>query len=112
MARSAHYTTSTATPVGIPIPGMSDLLALSVASTEAAAWFVKFYWSRSTNAAPTVGTTHPDLTVQIPTTGLVYFPSFPLNNGGLVYWWASAAAGDLDATVLTAGGDIITITFD
>lgn len=112
MARSAHFTTATGAPVATLIPNMSDLLAVSVGSAEAAAFFVKFYWSKNTNAAPTVGTTRPDLTIQVPTTGVFYTPLFALNNGGLVYFWATAAVGDLDTTALTAGGDVLTVTYD
>lgn len=112
MARSYHVTTVVGAPVATLINGASDFLGINATSAEAAAYFIKLWWSGNTNVAPTVGTTAPKLTLAVPTTGLNFHSNFPLNNGGLMYWWATLNAADADATALTAGGSVVTITFD
>jgi hypothetical protein len=112
MARSYHASTGTGAVAATLINGASDLLAVSVTSSETTAFYLKLWWSGNTNVAPTIGTTAPKITLAVPTTGLNFALNFPLNNGGLLYWWASTSPGDTDSTPLVVGGDVITIVFD
>lgn len=112
MARSYHVATGTGAVAATLINGASDFLGVCVTSSETTPFYVKFWWSGNTNVAPTVGTTVPKLTVAVPTTGLSYQLNFPLNNGGLMYWWASTLPADSDSTPLVVGGDVITVIFD
>jgi hypothetical protein len=112
MARSYHATTGTGAVAATLINGASDFLGVAVTSNETTAFFVKFWWSGNTNVAPTVGTTIPKLTLQVPITGLSFHLNFPLNNGGLLYWWASTLQADTDSTALVVGGDVLTLVFD
>jgi hypothetical protein len=112
MARSYHVTTGTGAVAATLINGASDYLGIVVATAETTPFYIKLWWSGNTNVAPTVGTTIPKLTIEVPTTGLSSHLSFPLNNGGLLYWWASTNAADTDSTALVVGGDVITIIFD
>jgi len=72
--------------------------------------FVKFYW---TNAAPTVGTTIPNLTIECPTVstagnGVQSIPDGITGNGDL--WVAiTKNAGDSDATAVASGDLILTL---
>lgn len=112
MARSFHASTGTGTVAATLINGASDLLGVLATSSETTPYYIKFWWSGNTNVAPTVGTTVPKVTVAVPTTGLSYQLNFPLNNGGLLYYWASTLPADTDATALVVGGDVISVIFD
>lgn len=112
MARSYHASTTTGTAVGTLVYGASDFLGVAVTSAETTPFYLKLWWSGNTNVAPTIGTTIPKITLAVPTAGLNFHLSFPLNNGGLLYWWASTNAADTDSTALVVGGDVVTIIFD
>ena len=112
MARSYHASTVTTAVTATLINGASDFLGVAATSSETTPYYIKFWWSGNTNVAPTVGTTIPKLTIAVPTTGLSFHLNFPLNNGGLLYWWASTNPADTDSTVLVVGGDVITVIFD
>jgi hypothetical protein len=112
MARSFHATTGTGTVAGTLINGASDLLAVVATSVETTPFYLKFWWSGNSNLAPTIGTTIPKLTLAVPVAGVNFHLNFPLNNGGLLYFWASTNAADTDATALAVGGDVVTVVFD
>lgn len=112
MARSYHASTGTGTVAATLINGASDFLGIAATSSETTAYYIKLWWSGNTNVAPTVGTTVPKFTLAVPTTGLSFALNFPLNNGGLMYWWASTLPADTDSTPLVVGGDVITVIFD
>jgi hypothetical protein len=100
----------------------TDLLGLAATNSTGAAYYIKFYWSGQqnltysqlsavmTNAACTVV---PALTVEVPTTGLVW-PAMvpPLGNQGQLYFWAVSTAADATNTSLASGGDAITVFID
>lgn len=112
MARSIHFTTGTGTPAAVKINSASDFLAVSATNAEAAVYFLKLWWSGNKTGAATVGATIPSLTIPVGTDGLTWSLNFPLNLGGLLYYWVTLDAGDTDATALTNGGDVITIVYD
>jgi hypothetical protein len=103
-----HFTTGTATPVLTQV-GQYGLCGFSATSAEAANFFLKFWWAHNAGL-PTIGTTAPDVTILVPTTGLV--PELfvrSLQGGGALWVAATKLAADSDTTALTAGGDVITL---
>jgi len=127
MARSTHFTTTTAAVAATRLPSASVFLGIIATSAEAASGlFVKLWWegtgtappttaggSQPATAAPIVGTTVPHLTIPIPTvTGLAFNLAEPLNNGGNIWYWVTGAAADNSTAVLATGGDVITLVYD
>jgi hypothetical protein len=95
------------------------LKGISALNTTAAAIFLKVYWYTPTAAAPTptVGTTVPDITIEIPalgtTTGNVN-QSWPdgLSKAGLLFIAVTNLAADADATVVAAGSGLVSIFYE
>lgn len=92
---------------------------LAALNTTAAAIFLKFYWYLPTAAAatPTVGTTIPDITIELPalgtTTGNV-LQSWPdgIQKAGQLFLAVTNLAADSDATVVAAGSGIISVFYE
>jgi hypothetical protein len=57
------------------------------------------------------GTNKPHLTIPVPTAGLSSRAADAINMGGRMWYWVTANAADTDTTVLTAGGDVISIIY-
>lgn len=95
--------------------GPAVLKGLVATNTAGYAIFVKFYWFVPTNtaAAPTVGTTVPDLTFNVPTVASIT-PSFPvgMTKAGQLYMAVTKLAADNDATVVVAGDGLISVLFE
>lgn len=97
----------------------ASLKGIAALNTTAAAIFLKFFWYVPTaaNPTPTVGTTVPDITIEIPalgtTTGNV-LQSWPdgLQKAGLLYLAVTNLAADNDATVVAAGSGIISVFYE
>lgn len=88
-------------------------------NTTAAAIFLKFYWYIPTaaNPTPTVGTTVPDITVELPALGTTTGnekQSFPegIEKAGLLFLAVTNLAADSDATVVAAGSGIISVLYE
>lgn len=126
MARSSHFTIGTTAPAAQLLPSASTFLGIAATSAEAAAYFVKLWWEGTGTAPPTsaggaqpattgpvVGTTVPNITIQVPTTGLLTtLLGVPLNDGGRIWFWVTKLAADSDTTALVTGGDILTLIYD
>lgn len=126
MARSTHFTTTTSAPAAVLLPSASTFLGIAATSAEAAAYYVKLWWegtgtapptvpggAQPATSGPTVGTTVPNITIQVPTTGLLLTTlAEPLNNGGRIWYWVTKNAADSDNTALVTGGDVITLIYD
>jgi hypothetical protein len=99
--------------------GQATLKGIAALNTTAAAIFLKFYWFIPTNSAalPTVGTTVPDITIELPalgtTTGNV-LQSWPdgVSKAGELYLAVTNLAADSDATVVAAGSGIISVFYE
>lgn len=99
--------------------GQASLKGIAGVNTTAAAVFLKFYWFQQTAAAaaPTVGTTVPDITIEIPalgtTTGNV-LQSWPdgLSKAGELFLAVTNLVGDADATVVAAGSAILSVFYE
>lgn len=96
------------------------LTGLAAVCTAAYAIFVKFYWYTPTvaNPTPTVGTTVPDITIEVPalgtTTGSVN-PTIPpqgVSKSGQLYMAVTKLATDADATVVVAGDGLISVFYE
>lgn len=94
--------------------GPASLKGVACVNTTAAAVFLKFYWGL---VAPTVGTTVPDITIEIPalgtTTGNV-LQSWPdgLMKAGELYLAVTNLVADTDATVVAANSAIISVFYE
>lgn len=94
--------------------GPANLKGIACLNTTAAAIFLKFYWSA---VVPTVGTTVPDITIELPalgtTTGNV-LQSWPdgITKAGELYLAVTNLAADSDATVVTAGAGLISVLYE
>lgn len=97
----------------------ASLKGIAALNTTAAAIFLKFFWYTPTPAAPTptVGTTVPDITIELPalgtTTGNV-LQSWPdgLQKAGLLFLAVTNLAADNDATAVAAGSGIISVFYE
>ena len=103
------FTTTTATPALIgPLPA-TDFLGATASSAEAATFYLKLWWTHD-SGGPIIGTTAPDATFPIPSTGLLPFEfNHPLQEGGMLYCAVTKNAADTDDTALTTGGDVVTL---
>lgn len=106
-----HFTTTNGTPAlnlingGQPVGFMGG----SSSNAEAANFFIKLWWQKDKTAIPVIGTTAPDLTIQVPSAGLPPFTVLQsLNAGGACWYAATLLAADADTTAL-AGGDVVTL---
>lgn len=99
--------------------GLGTLKGIAGVCTAAYAIFVKFYWYIPTASAPTptVGTTVPDITIEVPalgtTTGGV-LQSWPdgIQKAGLLFMAVTKLAADSDTTVLVAGDGLISVIYE
>lgn len=99
--------------------GQANLKGLIATNTSAAAIFLKFYWYAATPAVPVpvVGTTVPDITIELPalgtTTGTV-MQSWPdgITKTGELYFAVTNLSADNDATVVAAGSGLISIIYE
>jgi len=100
--------------------GQATLKGIAALNTTAAAIFLKFYWFNPTQAAaaaPTVGTTVPDITIELPalgtTTGNV-LQSWPdgVSKAGELYLAVTNLAADSDNTAVAAGAGIISVFYE
>lgn len=108
------YKISTANSTNLQVvkAGQSaNLKGIVAANAAAYAVFVKLYWG---NTAPTVGTTSPSLTFEVPALGTTTgglsasFPDGITNNGSL--WMAVTKLGtDADTTVVLANDAVVTL---
>lgn len=103
-------TTNLTLLMGAPSAILEGLVATN---TAAYAIFIKFYWfDASAGAAtkPTVGTTAPNLTLNIPTiaTTPFYFGKDGLYNKGDLWVAVTKLVADTDTTVTVAGDGLIT----
>lgn len=97
----------------------ANLKGIAAVCTAAYAIFVKFYWYTPTAAAPapTVGTTVPDMTIEVPalgtTTGGV-LQSWPdgISKAGLLFMAVTKLATDADTTVVVAGDGLISVIYE
>ena len=100
----------------------TGFLGLTATNNTGQPYYIKLYWTKNqnlsfaqmtgavTNAAATI---IPDMTFQVPTTGLVLPASeWPVVNQGQLYLWAVSTAADATNTSLSAGGDSITVFID
>jgi len=89
-----------------------NLTGMEAVNTAAYAIFVKFYWFSQVGAAtsPTVGTTAPDMTINIPTLSSLtrLFPQYGLTRNGDLWVAVTKVATDADTTVTVAGDGLIT----
>lgn len=97
----------------------ASLKGWQLLNTSAAAIFLKFYWYVPTASAPTptVGTTVPDITVELPALGTTTGnegKSFPdgIQKAGLLFLAVTNLAADSDATVVAAGSGIISVFYE
>lgn len=95
------------------------LKGIACTNTTAAAIFLKFFWYVPTASAPTptVGTTVPDITIEVPalgtTTGTV-LQSWPdgLQRAGELWLAVTNLAADNDNTAVAAGAGLISVFFE
>lgn len=88
-----------------------NLTGLLATNTAAYAIFVKFYWfDKSTGAAvaPTVGTTLPDLTINVPTASSFNIRFDGITKRGDLWVAVTKLAADTDTTATVAGDGLIT----
>lgn len=119
-ARMYKFTTLNTTNLRQVSDGPAAVYGGSFVNTTADAYYVKLYWFKPTAsaAAPTVGTTVPDVTIQVPSfdeaAGIggnlpVAFPFGLMQNSGQLYIAVTGAAGDSDTTAVAAGQGVITL---
>lgn len=96
------------------------LYGIGGVNTAAYAIFVKFYWFLPTAAVPTpiVGTTVPDLTLEVPALGTATgqanqpMPTNGVTKTGQLFMAVTKLATDADATVVVAGDGLISVFYE
>lgn len=97
----------------------ASLKGIAALNTTAAAIFLKFYWyvPTASNPTPAVGTTVPDITIEIPalgtTTGTI-LQSWPdgLQKSGLLFLAVTNLSADSDNTAVAANSGIISVFYE
>lgn len=93
----------------------ANLKGYALINTSGAAIFVKFYWYTPTasNPTPTVGSTVPDITIQIPTVaGLTESWPDGISKAGLLFMAVTLLGTDADATAVAAGAGILSVLYE
>lgn len=119
-ARPYKFTTGASTNLQRVSNGPAAFFGGSFVCTTADAYYVKFYWWKPTASAetPTVGTTAPQLTIQVPsfdeTNGIggnlpVSFPCGIMGNDGQLWVAVTKGAADSDTTATDSGQGVITL---
>lgn len=87
--------------------GQTNIKGFNIVNATGAAFFVKLYWYLPTASAatPTVGTTSPQMTIQV-SNGLSFNQSNPdgITMPGLLFYAVTTSAGDGDTNGVSAGG--------
>jgi hypothetical protein len=134
MARSAHFTTVTTAVTANLLGGGSASTFYGIYASNSlstAVYYVKLFWegtgtappktlgqAQAATTIPTAGTSIPHLTIPVNVEsatvpgGIVEVANVPLNMGGRIWYWVSAAPGDTDTTALATGGDVVTLIYD
>lgn len=100
--------------------GPAKLMGCELTNTTAAAVFIKFYWHLPTAAVPipVVGTTVPDITIEIPALGTTTgsdsrdWASGLIKNVGNLFFAITNLVADNDATAVAAGSALVSVFFE
>ncbi len=100
--------------------GPVKLMGCELLNTTAAAVFIKFYWHLPTDAVPTpsVGTTVPDITIEIPALGTTtgsagrHWTDGLIKTVGNLFFSITNLAADNDSTAVAAGSAIVSVFFE
>jgi hypothetical protein len=123
-ARPYKFTTAASTNLQLVAQGPCVLKGASLVNTTDDPYYVKLYWFRPTSsaAAPTVGTTVPDITIAAPPLENTNFglpgtlcPSWPegvVAGPGQLWVAVTGAAADNDTTNVGSGQGVITLLVD
>lgn len=91
----------------------ADFYGIIATSAEAAgAMFVKLWWGGNNNATPVLGTTLPNITISVPTTGLIVPFEWPLVYPGPLWVAVTKLNVGTDTTVLATGGGVVTLLLE
>jgi hypothetical protein len=118
-ARVLKLSTAASTNLTLVKDGPANVKGLIGVNTAAYAIFVKLYWYIPTAAAPapTVGTTIPDVTIEVGALGTAtggIQESWPdgFTKSGQLYLAVTKLAADNDATAVVAGDGILTLLYE
>lgn len=119
-ARVVRLVTAGSTNLTKVSDGPSVVKGLAAVNTAAYAIFIKLYWFAPTAsaAAPTVGTTAPQVTIELPalgtTTGGVQqsWPDGFVGGNGNLFMAVTKLAADSDTTAVLAGDGLISLLVD
>jgi hypothetical protein len=90
-----------------------DLWGIIATSAEAAnSMYVKLFWGGNNNAVPVLGTSIPDVTFNIPITGIVAPLDVPIVHSGPLWYAIVKNNVYTDATALATGGGLVTFLLD
>lgn len=99
--------------------GPATLKGVACVNTTVAAVFLKVYWfiPSASAASPTVGTTVPDITIEIPALGTAtgnVLQSWPdgLAKAGELYVAVTNLVADSDATAVAANSAIVSVFYE
>lgn len=110
-----HFTTAGTTNLTEITTGnkSTNFKGCYAANAAAYAIYLKLYWQGNSNSAPVVGTTAPNATIQIPTTGLNdHISRDSLTSVGPLWIAVTKLAADADTTAVVAGDGIITLLLE
>ena len=104
-----HFTTTTGAVVWKQIPTYTELWGIVATDAKDATYYVRVFWQGNSNKAPVAGTTAPTITFAIQSGSVDCIFVMPIILQGPMYYNVSLDQGDTDTTVLSTGGDVVTL---
>ena len=104
-----HFTTTTSAPAVVQVGTYTELWGYAATDAKDATYYLKIWWQGNTNTAPIVGTTKPSITFAIVAGNPSCIFAVPLVQQGPMYYAVTLNPADTDATVLSTGGDVVTL---
>lgn len=109
-SQMVHFSVTTGAPVlqAVGPPNKQiNVTGFAVTSDTTNICYLKIWWQGNSNAAPILGTTAPNVTIQVPaSTGITKTLYSPLSNAGPCFATVTKNATDSDVTALTSGATV------
>ena len=103
-----HFTTTTSAVALTQAGTYTELWGVVATEAKDATYYVKVWWTGN-NPPPVLGTTKPNITFAILAGNPSCVFAMPLIQQGPMYYAVTLNPADNDTTVLSTGGDVVTL---